>query len=151
MALPWGGSELAESAPDQVALLFSAVQGYMDARPRRHQPGLQPFTHAKDDEDAASQSDSGAASFLDVVRPALMAAKHICTAVMKVKCMEASVSAAIGFAIDTGLTSTSGVYHKRIHGSHRYWYHSSHVFAAAYVTCRCDLLGLPWSCGRIRV
>ena len=68
MALPWGGSELAQSAPSQMELLFDSVQTYMDARPRRHQPGLHPFAEPRDDEDAAARSDSGAASFLSVVR-----------------------------------------------------------------------------------
>ena len=69
MALPWGGSELAESAPEQMALLFSAVETYMEGRPRRHQPGLQPFARPRDDDDLAAESDSGAASFLTAVRP----------------------------------------------------------------------------------
>ena len=76
MALPWAGSELAESAPDQVALLFSAVEAYVTGRPRRHQPGLQPFLKAQDEADAAAASDSGAASFLDVVLAPCMPGRH---------------------------------------------------------------------------
>lgn len=68
MALPWGGSEVAESAPDQIALLFSAAEAYVVGRPRKHQPGLQPFLHASEADDPAAQSDSGGASFLDAVR-----------------------------------------------------------------------------------
>lgn len=67
MALPWGGSELAESAPDQITLLFSAAESYINTRPHKQQLGLRPFLHATEDPDLPAQSDSGGASFLAVV------------------------------------------------------------------------------------
>lgn len=67
MALPWGGSELAESAPAELERLFATVIQYMEKRPRPSQPALRPFTEAKDENDIPAQSDSGGASFLGQV------------------------------------------------------------------------------------
>jgi nuclear cap-binding protein subunit 1 len=46
VALPWGGPELAESVPDELAGLMAAVDAYMAARPRATQPSLRPFSAA---------------------------------------------------------------------------------------------------------
>ncbi|KAK9820118.1 hypothetical protein WJX72_006327 [[Myrmecia] bisecta] len=75
MALPWGGSELADSAPSEMERLFTAVEGYMTLRPRAEQPALRPFYEAADDEDVPAQSDSGAASFLGQVWAAVQELK----------------------------------------------------------------------------
>ncbi|EIE25257.1 ARM repeat-containing protein [Coccomyxa subellipsoidea C-169] len=67
MALPWGGAELAESAPSDLERLFGGVEAYMAARPRASQPALRPFLRPKDADDIPAQSDSGGASFLGQV------------------------------------------------------------------------------------
>jgi nuclear cap-binding protein subunit 1 len=64
MALPWGGNELAESAPAEMEKLFTTIEQYMAKRPRPSQPALRPFFEAKDEDDIPAQSDSGGASFL---------------------------------------------------------------------------------------
>ncbi|KAK9846278.1 hypothetical protein WJX81_000837 [Elliptochloris bilobata] len=66
-ALPWGGSELADSAPAEVGRLFESAERYMGMRPRAVQPALRPFFDARGDADAAAASDSGGASFLGQV------------------------------------------------------------------------------------
>lgn len=68
MALPWGGAELAESAPSDLERLFGGVEAYMAARPRASQPALRPFLRPKDADDIPAQSDSGGASFLGQVQ-----------------------------------------------------------------------------------
>jgi nuclear cap-binding protein subunit 1 len=68
MALPWGGAELAESAPSDLERLFGGVEAYMAARPRASQPALRPFLRLKDADDIPAQSDSGGASFLGQVQ-----------------------------------------------------------------------------------
>lgn len=67
MALPWGGAELADSAPADLERLFEGVAAYMAARPRASQPALRPFLQPKAAADIPAQSDSGGASFLGQV------------------------------------------------------------------------------------
>ena len=64
MALPWGGPDLAETAPAEMEKLLAEAEKYMDLRPTAHTPGLRPFFEG---DDPASTSDSGAASFLGQV------------------------------------------------------------------------------------
>ncbi|GAB4821122.1 hypothetical protein N2152v2_008168 [Parachlorella kessleri] len=66
-ALPWGGPELAEAAPEKLQALMASVDGYMAKRPRSHQPSLRPFFAAVKDEDIIAESDNGGASFLGEV------------------------------------------------------------------------------------
>lgn len=61
MALPWGGSELADSAPTDLNGLLVEAEKYMELRPSSHTRALRPFLEG---DDPASMSDSGAASFL---------------------------------------------------------------------------------------
>ncbi|PSC75984.1 nuclear cap-binding subunit 1 [Micractinium conductrix] len=67
LALPWGGHELAESVPGELAALMEAVEGYMAARPRASQPSLRPFAAAIKEDDPVAESDNGGASFLGEV------------------------------------------------------------------------------------
>jgi hypothetical protein len=55
MALPWGGPELAESVPEEVAALLQAVDSYMVKRPRSSQPSLRPFAAAIKEDDAVAE------------------------------------------------------------------------------------------------
>lgn len=55
VALPWGGPELAESVPEQLAALLAAVEAYMGRRPRATQPSLRPFSAAIKDEDPLAE------------------------------------------------------------------------------------------------
>lgn len=55
LALPWGGAELAESVPDELGALLSAVDAYMARRPRAAQPSLRPFAAAIKDDDAVAE------------------------------------------------------------------------------------------------
>ena len=64
MALPWGGSDLAEGAPTELEKLMGEVEKYMELRPVQLSTALRPFFEG---EDEASMSDSGAASFLGQV------------------------------------------------------------------------------------
>ena len=64
MALPWGGPDLAETAPAEMEKLLAEAEKYMDLRPTAHTPALRPFFEG---DDPASMSDSGAASFLSQV------------------------------------------------------------------------------------
>ena len=64
MALPWGGPDLAEGAPQDLERLLAEVGKYVALRPASHTPALRPFFEG---EDTASLSDSGAASFLGQV------------------------------------------------------------------------------------
>jgi nuclear cap-binding protein subunit 1 len=64
-ALPFGGPELAEAAPEEVAALIAAAEAYAARRPAALRPGLRPFFGASaEGGDALAASDSGAASFL---------------------------------------------------------------------------------------
>ena len=55
MALPWGGPELAESVPAELAALLQAVEAYMAKRPRSSQPSLRPFAAAIKEEDPVAE------------------------------------------------------------------------------------------------
>lgn len=67
-ALPFGGRELGEAAPDMWSDLIAAADLYLNKRPRDTQPGLRPFGAAVKEDDPLALSDNGAASFLsDVV------------------------------------------------------------------------------------
>lgn len=55
LALPWGGHELAESVPGELAALMEAVEGYMAARPRASQPSLRPFAAAIKEDDPVAE------------------------------------------------------------------------------------------------
>ncbi len=55
MALPWGGAELADSVPAELAALLGAVDGYMGRRPRSTQPSLRPFAAAIKEDDAVAE------------------------------------------------------------------------------------------------
>ena len=63
-ALPFGGPELAEAAPEQLQGLLSAATAYVEKRPRATQPGLRPFSAAIKEDDPLAESDGAAASFL---------------------------------------------------------------------------------------
>jgi nuclear cap-binding protein subunit 1 len=63
-ALPFGGPELAEAAPDQLQALLDAAGAYMGARPYSSQPSLRPFFAAIKEDDPLAESDNGGASFL---------------------------------------------------------------------------------------
>lgn len=65
MALPWGGTDLAEGAPAELDKLLESAEKYMELRPQQLTSALRPFFQG---EDEASTSDSGAASFLGQVK-----------------------------------------------------------------------------------
>lgn len=67
MALPFGGPELSDSAPDQIEALLGQVDAYMAKRPHVSQPGLRPFAAAVKENDPLAESDNGGASFLGEV------------------------------------------------------------------------------------
>ena len=55
MALPWGGPELAESLPAELAALLQAADAYMAKRPRSSQPSLRPFAAAIKEDDPVAE------------------------------------------------------------------------------------------------
>ena len=55
VALPWGGAELAESVPAELAALLAAAEAYMGRRRRSKQPSLRPFAAAIKEDDAAAE------------------------------------------------------------------------------------------------
>eukprot|EP00803_Ostreobium_quekettii_P001012 evm.model.scf_516.7 EVM.evm.TU.scf_516.7 scf_516:63384-73886(+) len=76
MALPWGGIELAESAPAEVEELLDKVGKYMEVRPLSNDPALRPFNGAVKANDLAARSDSGGASFLGVLWTSIQELKN---------------------------------------------------------------------------
>ena len=75
IALPWGGSSLAEASEQQTTELLQEVDKYMELRPCKLNSALRPFFEG---EDPASTSDSGSASFLGQVRLAVAHHETIC-------------------------------------------------------------------------
>lgn len=55
LALPWGGSELVDSAPSEFSLLFEKVEKYMSKRPVHNDPTLRPFLGPIKEDDAAAR------------------------------------------------------------------------------------------------
>lgn len=66
MAVPWGGPEMAESAPNDVQQLLASARSYQQARPRQMQQALRPLPmlDPASSEDLAASGDSGGASRL---------------------------------------------------------------------------------------
>ena len=54
-ALPFGSVELWESAPERVAALVAAAEGYVASRPRDSQPALRPFAAAVREDDPLAE------------------------------------------------------------------------------------------------
>ncbi|GMH33943.1 hypothetical protein BSKO_01777 [Bryopsis sp. KO-2023] len=71
MALPWGGSELADSAPAEFTSVFEKVEKYANERPIQNDVALRPFLASIKEDDIAAKSDSGSASFLSEVWEAI--------------------------------------------------------------------------------
>ena len=67
VALPFGSSEILESAKTEIVELVRIAQEYSDKRRRSYQPGLCPYTEPVVEDDPLVEYDSGAASFLPQV------------------------------------------------------------------------------------
>ncbi|KAK9821283.1 hypothetical protein WJX74_008679 [Apatococcus lobatus] len=73
LAVPWGGPEMAESAPNDMQQLLAAARSYQQARPRQMQQALRPMPTLDPAaaEDLAALCDSGGAARLVDVLEAL--------------------------------------------------------------------------------
>ena len=74
LAVPWGGPEMAESAPNDVQQLLASARSYQQARPRQTQQALRPLPSldTASPEDLAARCDSGSTSRLIHVRTGLL-------------------------------------------------------------------------------
>lgn len=70
LAVPWGGPEMAESAPNDVQQLLASARSYQQARPRQMQQALRPLPtlDPASPDDLTASCDSGGASRLIQVR-----------------------------------------------------------------------------------